>query len=92
MTAAWHCEAYGPDLPGGPRCFFERVCTSSRQCSVRMHAERRRLFDRIQQLGRDEPETYGWLAREFTSPVELLGGDDLTECEDLVERPRTTPD
>jgi len=85
MSAEWHCAAYPPDLPDGPRCFFARVCTSSRQCSVRMHGERRRLFDRIQQLGRDEPETYGWLAREFTSPVELLGGDDAagvsaTEC------------
>jgi len=75
VTRVWHCEAYGAD-DRLPKCFFVSVCTSSRQCSVRMHAERRRLFDRIQQLGRDQPEVYGWLAAEFRSPAELLGGED----------------
>jgi uncharacterized membrane protein YebE (DUF533 family) len=51
-----------------------------------MHGERRRLFDRIQQLGRDEPETYGWLAKEFASPAQLLGGDDAAGIEATLDR------
>jgi hypothetical protein len=83
-TGGWHCEAYGAD-DRLPRCFFETVCTSRRQCSVRMRAERRRLFDRIQQLGRLQPEVYGWLAEEFRSPAELLGGPVIVTSTAIVE-------
>lgn len=84
MTGEWWCEAYGPPDAGvsaeaWPRCFRsaevgERVCSTAEVCSVEMAGERRRVFDRLQQLAAEGDEIGMMLAADFTSPDELLGG------------------
>lgn len=75
----WHCQAYGPeldDLLHRPMCFNEDVsptaCTSSRQCSVRMHLSRRQLWARILELAARGDETARYLMTQFAGPHELL--------------------
>ena len=75
----WHCAAYGAELDelmGRPMCFVDNgqglACTSSRQCSVRMHRERRRLWARILELAAGGDETSKYLLTEFAGPEELL--------------------
>ena len=80
MTA-WSCEAYGPaGAEYGALCFVAgelgaRVCADAAECAGTMAAERRRLFQRINELAAagDDP-TFAELADEFGGPDELLGG------------------
>ena len=76
----WDCDAYGPDgREAGALCFLAvelntRVCTSHAECTAAMTAERRRVFQRIQDgAARGDPDMV-YLAGEFTSPEQLLGG------------------
>ena len=79
------CEAYGPEAAAaGALCFVagelgERVCPSLDWCRATMAAERRRLFQRIQELAAEGDETAIYLAGEFTRPEQLLGGEDGTD-------------
>ena len=79
-AVAWTCEAYGPDgVDVGAVCFFtgqlhHRICGSQDECSRRMAAERQRVFDRIHEAAAAGDPTAAFLAGEFTSPDQLLGG------------------
>jgi hypothetical protein len=78
-VAGWDCEAYGPvGREIGALCFFaadgERICDGLDDCRRVMAAERRRVFQRIQELAARGDWTAAWLAKEFTSPEQLLGG------------------
>lgn len=75
----WDCEAYGLDAAdAGALCFFapqgERVCEDLIECRGKMAAERRRVFERINDLAAAGDETAQYLAQEFSSPDQLLGG------------------
>ena len=76
----WACEAYGPDgRQFGALCFIageagERVCASAGMCHLVMAAERRRVFQRIQERAAEGDEDARYLAEIFTSPDQLLGG------------------
>jgi len=79
------CEAYGPDgRDFGALCFFAaglntRVCSSLAACHEAMAAERRRVWQRIQDgAARGEPDMV-YLAGEFTSAEQLLSGGVLPE-------------
>src|SRR5256885_753496 len=82
----WPCEAYGPaGTEVGALCFLAdvgtRVCTSPDECARVMAAERRRIFDVIQTKAAAEGDDDGpftYLAGEFTSPDQLLGGPGTT--------------
>lgn len=78
------CEAYGPQLPGS--CFFRAhgPCEDAAQCAARMAGERARLFELIQSRAADGDETFRYLAEQFRSPDELLGGPG---SDDAQERP-----
>jgi hypothetical protein len=80
MAAGFDCDAYGPGgREAGAVCFVagvpgERVCASLDECRTVMSAERRRVWDRIQDgAARGDPDMM-YLAGEFTSPEQLLGG------------------
>jgi hypothetical protein len=80
-VTGFDCTAYGPegrDL--GALCFFSgelgsRACADLAECRERMAAERQRVFARIQELAADGDETGIYLAEQFTSPEDLLGGE-----------------
>lgn len=90
--APWHCEAYGPDAAHlGALCFVGELlagrCRSADRCREVMTAERERLFARIQELAAAGDPTGTWLAGQFTSPDQLLGGpaEDLRAAAELLE-------
>jgi hypothetical protein len=78
----WHCEAYGPPEAGvdpavWPKCFAEAIggrCASPAVCARVMAAERQRVFRCIQEGAAGGDETMVYLAGEFASPDQLLGG------------------
>lgn len=76
----WPCDAYGPDgIRHGALCFASgepgsRVCASPGQCREVMTGQRQRVFRRISELAAAGDETAVFLAGEFTSPEQLLGG------------------
>lgn len=75
----WPCEAYGQEgIKLGAWCFFaelhERLCENALECAGRMVAERGRVFDRMQELAAAGDPTGLYLAGEFDSPDQLLGG------------------
>jgi hypothetical protein len=82
--ADWWCEAYGTPPDGvppatWPRCFMsstEARCSSREACAAGMAAERRRVFQRIQELAAGGDETGRFLAETFTNPDQLLNADD----------------
>jgi hypothetical protein len=80
VSTGFECTAYGPEgRESGAVCFFggelqERSCASLDECASRMAAERQRVFARIQELAADGDEVGVYLAGEFTSPEDLLGG------------------
>lgn len=80
MTA-FDCEAYGPEAAeAGALCFVSgalgvRVCLTREICTLTMARSRRRLFQRIQELAADGDETGIYLADQFASPEDLLGGE-----------------
>jgi hypothetical protein len=80
VSGDWACEAYGPEgAEAGARCFVvgglgERVCLTREICTLTMARSRRRLWQRIQELAAQGDETAVYLAGEFTSPEDLLGG------------------
>lgn len=74
------CEAYGAEgQEFGAVCFFsrklgKRVCADQDECHQAMSAKRQEVFRRINEgaaAGNPEME---YLAREFTSPEQILGG------------------
>lgn len=74
---SWDCSAYGPSLRG--QCFFaaSQPCTSAQVCDERLVTERQRLFRRIQEKSAHDPDPlWAHVAAEFTTPEELLGGED----------------
>jgi hypothetical protein len=81
MESDFPCEAYGPEgLDFSALCFFSgelgsRACADLSECRERMSAERQRVFARIQELAADGDEVGIYLAGEFTSPEDLLGGE-----------------
>jgi hypothetical protein len=80
----FNCAAYGPEgREVGALCFVsgdrgKRVCASLIECHVVMAAERQRVFRRIRELAAAGDPVCVELAREFTDPGQLLGGDDST--------------
>lgn len=87
----WSCEAYGQEGNElGALCFIagdlgRRVCESPKACHAAMTQERQRVFDRINEMAADGDPTAVYLAGEFGSPEEILGGDESTA--DLLRRP-----
>jgi hypothetical protein len=79
-TAAWDCEAYGPEgADFGALCFRsgelgKRVCGDQDECHQVMAAERRRVFRRISERAASGDQTMAFLEGEFSSPEQLLGG------------------
>lgn len=80
VGASWDCEAYGPEgREHGALCFFSegaRVCATAAECSSRMAGERGRVFGVIRELAEAGDPVGEYLAGEFTSPDQLLGGGD----------------
>lgn len=76
----WVCEAYGPEgVEVGALCFFAgdlggRVCASAGVCHERMADERRRVFQRINELAAAGDPVMEHLAGEFPAPGDLLDG------------------
>ena len=76
----WDCGAYGPvGRQVHALCFAAgepgvRLCASQAACDLMMDAIRRKTFDRIQKLAAAGDELGIYLAGEFTSPDQLLGG------------------
>lgn len=65
----------------GTLCFIsgtdgKRACATPRTCAEVMSAERQRVFRRISELAAQGDEAGEFLAGEFTSPDQLLGGED----------------
>ena len=88
MADDFDCDAYGPDgREVGALCFLSgelntRVCASHAECTAAMTAERQRVFQRIQDgAARGDPDMV-YLAGEFTSPEQLLGGGQAGEGDD----------
>ena len=87
MTGEWPCDAYGPEgREHGALCFLsetgKRVCGSPEECRIVMSAERRRVWGRIQEgAARGDPDMV-FLAGEFTSPEQLLGGSEVVSGEE----------
>lgn len=79
-AGGWDCEAYGPEgVKVGALCFLsgelgERVCRTAAECSDQMGGERRRVFGVIQERAAAGDPDFEYLAQEFTSPDQLLGG------------------
>ena len=76
---AWQCEAYGPEAAeAGALCFVAEIgtrqCPSAETCSQVMAAERRRVFDRITEMAQAGDPTGVYLAEQFSTPDQLLGG------------------
>lgn len=95
MDERWSCEAYGPDgIDVGALCFFaeqdERACVSKDQCHQMMTAERHQVFTAIQDGATAGDADMAYLAREVTSPDQLLSGDQITEPADPRTPPRQT--
>lgn len=81
MTGDFDCEAYGPEgREFGALCFTagpgERSCQSPGECHAVMDAERMRVFRRISEMAAAGDPVAAYLAGEFTSPDQLLGGAD----------------
>lgn len=78
----WECEAYGDGaMAVGAWCFRspavgQRVCGDREACATFMHGERRRVFQRMQELAAQGEPTAVELVGLFTSPDQLLGGPD----------------
>jgi hypothetical protein len=78
--AGFDCEAYGPEGTAvGALCFVSpeqgrRVCESAEVCHAVMTEQRQMVFSRIQEQAAAGDETAVYLAGEFTSPDQLLGG------------------
>jgi hypothetical protein len=81
-AAGFDCEAYGPEgRQFGALCFAagaltERVCPSLAACQQLMGAERQRVFRRISELAAAGNPDFAYLESVFTSPDQLLGGED----------------
>lgn len=79
-AGGWDCEAYGPKgTEIGALCFIagelgERVCRTAGECSDQTGSERRRVFRRINELAAAGDPDFAYLAGQFTSPDQLLGG------------------
>lgn len=78
----WDCQAYGPEgRAADVLCFFaepgRRLCATHDECLGRLAVERVRVFDRIHELAASGDPTGQYLADEFTSPGQLLGGEEL---------------
>lgn len=91
MDKTWECEAYAPDgSSAGALCFFAdpgtRNCGSQAECSAAMAAARQVLFARIQAAAQDDPDM-AYLAGEFTSPDQLLGGPGITPADRRTSHP-----
>jgi len=93
--STWDCEAYGPDGRAvDALCFFaepgERSCGTQGECRTRLASERVRVFDRIRELADAGDPAAAYLAGEFTSPGQILGGDaDAAETrEEYIARVR----
>lgn len=79
MDNQWDCEAYGPEgIDVGALCFLaeqgHRACASKVECRIVMTEQRQRVFNRIQELAATGNPDFIYLAGEFTSPDQLLGG------------------
>lgn len=90
----WDCEAYGPDgTDVGALCFFaeqgQRACVSQAMCRLSMAGERQRMFDRIHALASQGDPEFVYLAGEFTSPDQLLGGPGATPADQRTGHPGT---
>lgn len=84
-TAAWDCEAYGPEAREIAACFFtqgppHRLCDSRAMCARMMAAERVRLWTRMQHMSITgtpaQRELWAGVLAEIDGPNDLLGGRD----------------
>lgn len=74
VDPGWECPAAPPS-----GCFLAvdgRSCTTENVCRDRLAIERRRMFRRLNELvaGDDTSFDWAWLADQFDSPEQLLGG------------------
>jgi hypothetical protein len=78
------CEAYGLEGTAfGAVCFAsgqpgQRVCASADECARTMAAARKRLFRRISERAAHGDDVAAYLAAEFASPDQMLGGSEQT--------------
>jgi hypothetical protein len=77
MTAAWDCEAYGPDGPAASRlCYFAdpgtRNCGSAAECAASVAGARRLLFAAMRDRAASGDPAAVRLAADFTSPDQPL--------------------
>lgn len=84
MTADFSCEAYGPEAAEfGALCFVSapnsRSCASLDECHELMQGERQRVFRAIREKAAAGDPVMAYLAEEFASPDQILGGDDSGE-------------
>ena len=87
QSAVFDCEAYGPEgLEIGALCFLaepnERVCSTREECHTAMTAERQRVFRRIGELAAAGDPMGEYLAGEFSSPDQILGGAEPETTDD----------
>jgi hypothetical protein len=79
----WPCEAYGEKGLGfGALCFAssdpsKRRCEGPDECFLEMTGARIRMWSRIRQLAEAGDEMAEYLAGEFPTPWNLLGGRGL---------------
>lgn len=76
----WPCEAYGQEaMKHGALCFASAeldvcVCSSPSACHRLVESERRRVFQRINELAAAGDPIAEDLAESFPAPNDLLGG------------------
>lgn len=83
----WDCDAYGPEgTTVGALCFLapanQRICQTRAECTGRMIVARNRTFNRIHELATAGEPTMQYLAGQFTSPDQILGGPDTPPDDD----------
>jgi hypothetical protein len=76
-TPEWPCEAYGETgLQVGAWCFTTgqraRACAGPAECAATVARERQQIFGRIQDLSATGDPEWVYLAREITSPDQIM--------------------
>jgi hypothetical protein len=81
VSGDWSCTAYGPEAAEvGAICFVAqpgtRKCADQDECREVMTGERQRVFRAISEKAAAGDPVMAYLAEEFASPDQILGGDD----------------
>ncbi|MER5608266.1 hypothetical protein AB0F93_03415 [Micromonospora tulbaghiae] len=78
---SWDCPAYGPGGKGiGAICFVaepgHRACRTEQECGQALTRVRQRVYRRMNERAAAGDPTFAYLADQFGSPTEILGGPD----------------